>query len=135
MNPNLTYYNEIFGDSSFLLAGLLASLLKHTGDWESERWIDDSLFMKVELNQNRLLIWGVIIWGVEGTTDQWTDPFYFEIELGENKHCFNEYTFYFSDLEKPEISYEEFCAHGDYWKPFDEINWKYVLNKRSGTRC
>jgi hypothetical protein len=133
MSSNLEYYNEILGDTSFLLAGLLDSLLKLKDDWDSKKWIDDSLLMKVNLNQNRFSIWGVMIGGVENVTDQWTDPFYFEIELNKAKSDFNEYTFLFSDLYKSEISYEEFRDNRSYWRPStsNERDWKYVINQKN----
>ena len=131
MKPKLGYYNETLGDTSFLLAGLLDSILKIKDDWDSKKWLDDSLLMKVKLNHNKLSLWGVIIWGKENVTDQWTDPFYFEIKLGQTKPEFNEYTFLFADLDKPEISYENFSENRNYWNPSDDRNWKYVINQKN----
>ena len=131
MKSTLGYYNENMGDTSFLLAGLLGSQLKLKDDWDAKKWIDDSLLMKINLNQNKLSILGVVIWGVEDVTDQWTDPFYFEIELEQTKPDFKEYTFLFSDLNKPEISYEEFRNNPNYWEPFNEREWKYVIKQKT----
>jgi hypothetical protein len=130
MKSGVDYYNEILGDTSFLLAGLLGALLKLREDWDSKKWLDDSLLTDVKLDKNRLSIWGVIIWGIENTTEQWTDPFYFGIELGNSESDFNEYTFLLGDLNKPEISYEEFGMNRNYWKQ-TERDWKYIINQKS----
>lgn len=130
LNSNPYYYNEMLGDTSFLLSGLLDSLLKLEDDWDFKRWIDDSLLMKVELSPNKISIWGVMIWGVENATDQWTDPFYFEIELGQTVPDFKDYTFLFWDLNKSGISYEIFKDNRNYWRPSDGRDWKYVINRK-----
>lgn len=130
-NKSGSDYNEVLGETSFLLAGLLGALLKLRDDWELRRWLDDSLLSGVKLNQNRLSIWGVMIWGLENTTEQWTDPFYFEVELGNTKSDFKEYTFLLGDLNKPEVTYEEFSMNRNYWKQ-TERDWKYVINKKNG---
>lgn len=107
INKSLEYYNEILGDTSYLLAGLLEALLKNKfKDWNFRKWMDDSLITKISMNEDKLSIWGVMIWGLEGVTEQWTEPFYFEIELKQNG--FNKYIFLFSDLDNPEISYEDY---------------------------
>ncbi|MEM6737678.1 MAG: hypothetical protein AAF620_16565, partial [Bacteroidota bacterium] len=129
MKSKLDYYNEMLGDTSFLLAGLLGMLLKLRGDWDLKKWLDDSLIIGVKLNKSKLSIWGVMIWGMENTTEQWTDPFYFEIELGNEQPDFNEYTFMISDLDNPEIPYEEFRMNRNYWGQ-TERNWKYVINQK-----
>jgi hypothetical protein len=127
---NLEHYNEILGDTSFLLASILNSLLNSNEDWDSKKWIDDSLLTEVKLDGNKLSIWGIMIWGIENTTEQWTDPFYFEIKLKQNTLGFNEYTFLFCDLDKSEISYEDFSMNRNYWNP-TERNWKYIINQKN----
>lgn len=124
------YYNSTLGDTSFLLSGLLGALLKLRGDWGLSKWLDDSLLVDVKLNKSKLSIWGVMIWGVESTTEQWTDPFYFEVELGNNESEFTEYTFLLGDLNKPEISFEEFRMNRNYWGQ-NERDWKYIINQKS----
>lgn len=121
------YYNEQLGDTSFLLAGLLESLLKEKDkEWKSEKWMDDSLITGIVLQNNAVKINGVIIWGRENTTEQWTDPFSFEIELLENKKSYKEFVFLFCDLDTPEIAYEEFKNDRNYWTRIDRT-WKYVI--------
>jgi len=132
---HLNYYNEILGDTSFLLAGLLGALLKNeANNWDHNRWIDDSLLTKVKVDGNVLSIWGVIIWGIENVSEQWTEPFYFQITL--NKKAFSKYIFMFGDLHTHSIPYEEFKQNRDYWdKEFfmnsnwnpSERNWKYII--------
>ena len=133
IKSKLDYYNEVLGDTSFLLAGLLGALLRLRDDWDMRRWIDDSLLIGVRLNQNSLSIWGVMIWGMENTTKQWTDSFYFEVELDDTKSSFNEYTFLFGDLNKPETSYEEFRTDCNFEMP-PEKNWKYEIKQKRGLR-
>ena len=42
--------------------------------------MDDSLLREFELKANTVIISGVMIWGIDGTTEQWTDPFHFELD-------------------------------------------------------
>jgi len=122
------YYNEQLGDTSFLLAGLLELLLKENiTEWDKEKWIDDSLITKIEINNDKLTIEGIMIWGIENTTEQWTDPFCFEIESFISKIDFKKITFLFGDWDYPEVSYEEFKKHRNFWGANDR-NWKYIIN-------
>lgn len=129
-DSELDYYNRTLGDTSFLLAGLLDTLLKSMDSWDTKRWIDDALLTEVKWDDEKLSIEGVIIWGIEDSTDQWTEPFYFEIELTRIGQGFKEYTFLFGDLDKPEISYEDFNLNRSHWK-YHKRNWKYEINRRS----
>lgn len=132
-NVSLDYYNELLGDSSFLLAGLLESQLKKKFvDWNDKKWIDDSLLTKVKINKTKLSIWGIMIWGKEDTTEQWTEPFYFEITFSRNFEKFEQYSFLFGDLNEPAITYEEFSDNRDYWaKNSVNRNWKYIINSNA----
>lgn len=122
------YYNDILGDTSFLLAGLLESLLKKNySDWSNKKWIDDSLITKVDLRNDILKISGVMIWGIENKTEQWTEPFLFEITLVKQKASFKEFTFLFGDLNFQALIYESYKDNTDYWKNTDR-NWKYIIN-------
>lgn len=126
LKQEVDYYNDMLGDTSFLLAGLLGALLKFEDKWDSKKWLDDSLLTNIRLNKNKLSICGVMIWGLENTTKQWTDPFSFKVDLGDTKSEFNEYTFMFGDLNKREISYEEFRINRNYWGQ-TERDWKYII--------
>lgn len=122
------YYNQILGDTSFLLAGLLETLLKmYSEDWDNIKWIDDSLITDIEIKNKKFCIWGIMIWGKEGTTEQWTDPFYFEIDLLLEERSFKRFTFLFCDLNNPEISYEYFKDNRNYWADRSR-DWKYIIN-------
>ena len=123
----LVYFNEILGDTSFLLAGLLESLLKKRfNEWDNRRWIDDSLVTKTIMVNNKLKIEGVMIWGMKNTTDQWTEPFIFEIELLNEEVNYREFVFLFGDLDKAEITYEEFRDNRSYWT-VNNRNWRYII--------
>lgn len=139
INPNtkLDYYNEVFGDTSVILARLFdLRLQERVSEWGAMRWIDDSLLTKVVLSDKRLSIWGIIIWGKEGTTSQWTDPFYFEASLDQASCQMPDYSLMVGDLDLTSITYEDFNnSRGvwdqDYysnvkWNPC-ERNWKYKM--------
>lgn len=118
------YYNEFLGDTSFLLAGLLYSLIKEDSNIDNTIWIDDSLITKVNRFDNIILIEGIMIWGKDNTTEQWVDPFKFNMNFNNN---FIDFTFLFKDLDLNEISYESFRNNRNYFS--DEIeNWKYRFN-------
>ena len=129
INSELLYYNEILGDTSFLLANLLSTLLKSTDSWSPNKWIDDALLTQVKWGNQKLSIWGVMIWGIENSTDQWTEPFYFEIELTPAWQSFEKYTFLFGDSDKSEISYEDFSLNRNYWGHC-KGNWRYTIDRR-----
>jgi hypothetical protein len=129
------YFNRIAGDISFLLAALLNSFMKiKYEDWISEKWLDDSLIHGINFEGNRLQIWGVMIWGRHNTTEQWTDPFLFEIELNKDRLDFKSISFWFCDLLDPELTFERFVENRNYYN-FDRINWKYTIesNKQDST--
>lgn len=130
-NHPLDYYNDKFGDSSFLLAALLQQLLAEKfDDWDVHKWIDDSLLTKVNFADGKMSIWGVVIWGIEDVTEQWTDPFYFEIQLTQDFSDYEQYTFLFADLNNPEITYEYFKENRDYWDRGYNLNDKWNLANR-----
>ena len=123
------YYNELMGNTSGLLAAILDSWLKNKDkDWASSgKWMDDSLLTDVELDNNHIEIRGVMISGKGGITEQWTDPFYFEIDLNPAESASNEYVFLFGDRDKPGVSYDTFRFNRDAWNG-KETKWKYVIN-------
>ena len=134
----LDYYNEVMGDVSFLLAGVLELNLKTSCEnWDADKWIDDSLLTKVSVDGNKVSIWGVMIWGRMHTTEQWTDPFYFEAILNDISI---EYTFMFGEEQALEVTYGAFNQdrnmwdRGFYsnrdWKP-SERNWEFIINSRN----
>ena len=129
---NLDYFNELFGDTSFILAGLLEKLIKAKNCCWNEKWIDDSLLKKIKLDNKKISIWGIMIWGKVDTNEQWTDPFYFETFLSD----FKQYFFLFGDLNQTEIIYDNFNKNRDVWDKCyysddnwhpSERNWKYKI--------
>lgn len=134
-------YNEVMGETSYMLAGLLESHLKKDFvDWDLKKWIDDCLLTMVKLSNQTLGMWGVMIWGMEDSdgTEQFTEPFYYEIELTSS--YFKRYTFLFGDLDKREIPYSIFKFNREYWikqgnKNEDwnpaERNWRYLINSKA----
>jgi len=134
INSMSTYHNEVLGDTSVLLAGLLGLLLKKNyNEWDREKWMDDSLITKINMQNNKLKIEGIMIWGKVNTTEQWTDPFSFEIELLKDKGCFKEFNFLFCDLERPEITYEDFRDDRDHWAGKNR-KWRYIINSNEALK-
>jgi hypothetical protein len=142
MNPNLNldYYNEVMGDTSFLLASVLENYLKKRCDWNLDKWIDDSLLTRVRVNKNIVSIWGVMIWGKKGYSEQWVAPFYFEITLNNDCNDFIKFNFLYEEDTSNETTYEHFNKNRDmwdkcvylteHWNPF-ERSWKYMLDSNS----
>lgn len=136
----LVCYNEVTGDSSFLLSGILERELENDINWNSNNWIDDSLLHKVSFQDCKVQIWGVMIWGKEGTTKQWTEPFYSEFSIDFNYLELKELVILFGDEKVNEITYEEFSTNrtfwdkdfysDTFWKP-SERTWKYIVHTKS----
>lgn len=124
---NSIYYNELLGDTSFLLAGLLHMMIKKEPQIDQKIWIDDSLITNINLVDNIISIGGIMIWGKNGTTEEWVDPFNFTINLNNNFTDFTDYNFLFKDVDLTELSYEDFKENRNYYS--DKIkNWKYEIN-------
>ena len=134
---NQANFNEIMGDSSFLLSGILERELENNPKWNPNNWIDDSIIHKVKLKDSKIKIWGVIIWGKVSTTKQWTEPFYSEFSLDCKYAKLKELIILFGDEKVEEITYEEFAENRTFWdkdfysntnwKP-SERNWKYRIS-------
>lgn len=129
------YYNKISGDISPLLTSILFEHLLYRKDWDKNKWLDDSLLTKIKYSGNSISIWGVTIWGKEGTSSQWTSPFYFKAIMNTS-NSFKEYSFLFGDEE--EVSYEDYKKNRSVWdsdfysdKRWDpsERNWTYIIHK------
>ncbi|ROI02150.1 MULTISPECIES: hypothetical protein [unclassified Chryseobacterium] len=125
--PITNYYNEIMGDTSILLTSLLEEHLLECSDWDSNKWLDDSLLTDIKLlSNNKFSIKGIIIWGRNNTSEEWTEPFSFEIKISDElKH----YDFLFGDANKPEISYDEYKVNRNYWS-HKIIHWKYKFKAK-----
>jgi len=133
----LMYYNEFLGNTSFVLAKLLESLLVSGDyDWDIKKWIDDLLITKVRVNGNQLMLWAVVISGVDGVTEQWTQPVYFEAKFNNTSRHFDSYLIMYSDNDRIDLSYDEFIKNRDIWDRMSyssddwdvsERNWRYIL--------
>lgn len=131
------YYNKSLGDVSFLVASVLGYELKKN-NWDKEKWVDDSLITKVENHSDEYKLWGYVIWGREGTTEQWVSPFFFGMKFKKGSVSIDSYKIFFGIKEADDISYEEFIRDrgifdsgfytSDNWDIFKrdwdfEINW------------
>ncbi len=135
----LDCYNEIMGDSSFLLSGILERELENDVNWNPGNWIDDSLIHKVNVEGCKIEVWGVMIWGKDGTNKQWTEPFYCEFTIDCKSIKLRELTILFGDESIDEITYEEFAENrafwdrafysDAFWKPSERV-WKYIIHSK-----
>lgn len=125
-NAESSYYNDILGYTASTLAALLYVHLKEgQKNWESNKWVDDILIRWVESNGD-LKLRGIIIWGKRDTTEQWTEPIYFETSLDGDKVSMKKYVILFGDKNRSEITYEDFHANQDYWD--QAINeWRHII--------
>lgn len=132
---NLACYNEMLGDTSFLLSGILENELEGNSRWGF--WLDDSLIHKIKIEGQKIRLWGVMIWGKDGTTKQWTDPFYCEFLIDCERASLQKMVMLFGDERREEVIYEEFAENrtlwdSDYysnneWNP-SERTWKFVVH-------
>ena len=134
------YLNQAMGNTSIYLTAILHTLLREEEDWDNKRWLDDSLITKYSFEKKVISIWGVVISGREGTTKQWTDPFFFEMKLNSSHDNFLEYSFLFGDTEIDELDYLEYSNSRGFWdRDFysnnswnsSERDWKYIINKKA----
>ena len=138
--PPSQYYNKYFGDLSVYIITLLEiQLTSKYPELDKNKYLDDALLTKVIFQGKKVMIWGIVIWGMANTTTQWTDPIYFEINLMPGFKDFTELTILFVDLNSSELVYEQFEANSNYWdKDFfttddwlpGERNWKYIINRK-----
>ena len=127
IKPDSGYYNHVFDFTSAILAGILEKLLvEKFQDWERGRWMDDCLISQLDIQNDVLTIGGVMISGRGNTTEQWTDPFLFTIELLKEEMSFKGFTFLFADIGFPELTYGKFRYHRTYWEEGNR-DWKYII--------
>ena len=118
-----TYYNKFMGDTSIILTSILEEFLLAENDWDDKKWLDDALLTNVELLfDDKIVISGIIIWGQDNTTMQWTEPFRFQMNLNNS----NEYEFLFGDSKLKELEYEKFLINREYWNKV-RIDWRYKI--------
>jgi len=119
---NTMYQNELLGDSTYLIATTLQYHLVHEKNWDPEIWFDDSLIEKVTLKNKKLTLSGVMIWGTESTTEQWTEPFEFFALFNQLGPI--HYELFYSNSKYAEITYNDFAKDRGYWKRLNP-NWEY----------
>ena len=138
-NDTDMYLNQIMGNTSIYLTAILHKLLLEEEEWNKKKWLDDSLLTKYSFENSVISIWGIVISGKEGTTKQWTDPFFFEMKLNNDHNNFLEYSFLFGDIENDELDYLEYTNYRGYWDSGfysnnfwnpSERDWKYILNRK-----
>jgi hypothetical protein len=121
------YYNEILGNTSFLLAGLLGSILNSKNDqWVSNKWFDDSLITRISYNNGTFRIYGIMIWGKKDTTEQWTEPFGFVLKIYNIESYAGSFDLYFGNLDRNEISYELYKMDQSHWSD-NVTNWRFII--------
>lgn len=126
---NSGYFNELLGDTSFLLAGLLYSVLKSKyRDWREDKWIDDSLLTDVRVKESGVTIEGIMIIGRQGTSQQWVAPFVFTINLVEGVEIdTNSFSFLFGTADDRHVSYEDFIGRSEVFDLSSNKDWKYKI--------
>lgn len=74
-----------------------------------------------------------MIWGIGYTTEQWVEPFYFDVALVKNKAStrvdMNDYNLYFGNTDNPAIPYSYFSKNREYWQQ-DLSNWAYKFRSK-----
>lgn len=136
--PASQYYNKYTGNLSVIITSILAEELVEFDDWDSNYWLDDSLLSKLSKTKDSFSIWGIVIKGKEGTTRQWTEPFYFEIKSDDEFKTYRNYTFLFGEKNSKEFPYEEFkydrglwdsnFYSNSSWNP-SERDWNFIIAK------
>ncbi len=132
------YYNQLTGNMSVILTLIFFRHVSGNNDWDYG-WLDDSLLTKVEEHYDKFRIWGIMIRGKDGTTEQWTDPFYFEIKSNNKYDDYSEYSFLYGEKENDDVSYTEFnhdrriwdfrFYSDKTWNP-SERDWIFIFNKK-----
>lgn len=123
------YLNEFLGNTSSALVALLSRHLEKTG-WYPGHWMDDSLITDISLETDRLFLEGIAIWGTGGSTEQWTEPLYFEVRVKDKLVDMAKYTFLFGEEGRPAIAYGRFRDDRDIWLA-DERKWRDVIHGKS----
>lgn len=109
-------YNTVMGKTSYLLAAFVGLLLKQNNqEWKTGKWMDDSILEGVMYNDVECRIWGVMIFGTEDSTEQWTEPFlYISRDNGKS------WLVFYGDKNHNAYSYDNFRFDREYWK---DPNW------------
>lgn len=134
------YYNEFSGNTSVYFTSLLYEKLYENENWDKNIWLDDSLLTKVTFVDDKYCVWAVVISGKQGTTQQWTDPAYFEVIPNHDSSKYNEYTFLFGDKYINSLDYKEYSKNRTFWdRDFykdsswnpAERDWDFIINVKN----
>ncbi len=125
------YYNQYLDMTSAILVRLLdLHLREDKEEWAPGKLMDDALLTDIILTDTSLSIEGIAIWGVGGgITEQWTEPFLFEVAIHNNKVDFTSYSFLFGDDGKPAVPYSYFSNHRHIWEKTERY-WRYKISTR-----
>lgn len=141
LSKNLGYYNEVCGDASFIIAAILDKKLEERGEyWNTETdWVDDCLLTRINLEEQKLSIWGIMIWGKSNTTKQWTDSFYFELDwINGSSFRDGQMKFLFGDKNEESLIYSDFANDRGFWDRdfykddtwnIEEREWKHSISE------
>jgi hypothetical protein len=79
-----------------VLARLLGEHLEVDSEWQRGRWIDDLTNVAIAVGSSqRIEVRGLMVWGEQGTTQQWVEPFFATISAFEEDRV-PEYTLAFA---------------------------------------
>jgi hypothetical protein len=121
------YYNQYLDGVSYKLVALLEIHLRKDGnEWDRAKWMDDCLITDVWLTERELSLGGIVVWGIGGTTEQWTEPFFFEVAHKNYQVDFFRYLFLFGDRNKEAVSYTKFNKNRSIWNQ-DDRDWQYII--------
>lgn len=125
------YYNEVY-EVGHLIAVTIQHALegRYTEYKDSGEWMDDCLIEKVEYNNGLAHIWGIVISGIGGTNEQYTDPFYMELSNAGSK-----YLILFADADREHVNYSDdrfrYAWNCEFYSSaawdVRERNWLYEL--------
>ncbi len=133
-DENKIYYNDELNDIPFIIGAILDKQLRENNNiWieKDNKWVDDILITKTKVNNDNFEFWGVVIWGRNKTTEQWTDPGYFKIFFDSNR--ISKISILFKDVKNDSISYTKFTKNRDVWSGdyysdrqynIEEIDWE-----------
>lgn len=125
------HYNEVCDISVGIVRIIEIALIGEFEDYkESGKWMDDCLVEKLDYNNGVARIWGIVISGIGGTTEQYTDPFYMELSNAGSK-----YLILFADAYREHVNYSDDrfrdVWNRDFYSNIDwdvrERNWLYEL--------
>jgi hypothetical protein len=118
---DLQYYNELSDFLSVDIAALLAA-----GVGLGDTWFDDTLITRIIRDKLCYQIWGVVITGTtNGSTKQWTMPFYFKVNIALDLISLS-----LGDAKNTAIPYTEYSEKRGYWDRDYYTSQEWNINQR-----